>query len=164
MPGYNYDDDDDGGGERITVTEGTLESIDGLVEGIADETKQLARKLVGQLDYLQERHKLLRQLQTLEPHAADHFGKPMTVKQLEQRVALLAACQNVPADLIDLSTDKLKERIAAIETINRLEPNGEHKPIKGLRERARLLREVEEADGEDAPASLHLVEDETEAA
>jgi hypothetical protein len=162
---YDYDDDTDDRGERETITEGQLEGIDNLVERVADETKQLAKTLVGQLNYLQQRHKLLRQLQTLEPHAADSFGKPMSVKQLQQRVELLAACQNVSPDLIELSTDKLKERIAAVETINRLEPDPNNRTsLKSLRERARLLREVDEANGEDAPASLHLVEDETEAA
>jgi len=59
----------------------------------------------------------------------------------------------------DESLERLKDRIACIETINRLEPNGEHAPIKKLRERARLLERatphlvvVETALDEDADA------------
>jgi hypothetical protein len=151
----NYHDeyDDEESGKGSIVAESQLEGIDNLVERVADETKQLAKKLVGQLDYLQARHKLLRQLQTLEPHAADSFGKPMSSKQLQQRVDLLTACQNVSPDLAELSTDKLKERIAAVETINRLEPDANNRTsFKSLRERAKLLRVVEENTEAEAQA------------
>src|SRR4030088_432572 len=56
-----------------------------------------------------------------------------------KRVGLLQQIRAYGSAFADESLDRLKERIACIETINRLKPNGEHASIKKLRERARLL-------------------------
>lgn len=85
----------------------------------------------------------------LEKHA------DVPLKTLEKRVGLLQQIR--PTRHSDESLERLKDRIACIETINRLEPNGEHAPIRKLRERARLLERatphlvvVETAVDEDA--------------
>jgi hypothetical protein len=144
----NYHDED----EDVINGEASLDTIDRVIERIAGETRELVGTLADQSKYLEERHKLLRQLQSLEPHAADNFGKPMTVKQLRERVALLQQCKT-GSDLDDLSTVQLKERISAIETINRLEPDANNRTsFKSLRERAKLLRVVEENTEAEAQA------------
>jgi hypothetical protein len=75
------------------------------------------------------------------------------MKTLEKRVAVLKEIGTLTAglnytlgfDTKSLSLEALRERATLIETIKRLEP-GETAPIKKLRERARLLKRIEDAE------------------
>jgi len=102
---------------------------------VTQDAKRLADLLDDQVKYLAKRHALVAEMMKLEKYA----GFPS--KTLEKRVGLLQQIRAADAmlGLADQSLERLKERIACIETINLLEPNGEHTPIKKLRERARLL-------------------------
>jgi hypothetical protein len=109
------------------------EQLDDAIDRIARDADRLADLLGDQVKYLKKRHELVVEMTKLEKHA----GIPM--KTLEKRVGLLQQISAYGAAFADETLERLKERIACIQTINRLEPNGEHASIKKLRERARLL-------------------------
>jgi len=129
------------------------ESLDDAIERVTQDAKRLADLFGDQVKYLAKRHELVVQMMKLEKHA------DVPLKTLEKRVGLLQQIRAYGPAFADESLERLKDRIACIETINRLEPNGEHAPIKKLRERARLLERatphlvvVETALDEDADA------------
>jgi predicted RNase H-like nuclease (RuvC/YqgF family) len=111
------------------------ERLDEAIERITHEAKHLADQFDNQVKYLAKRHGLIFELMKLEKLA------DVPIKTLEKRVGLLQQIRAYPA-FAGESLERLKDRITCIQTINRLEPNGEHAPIKKLRERARLLERV----------------------
>jgi predicted RNase H-like nuclease (RuvC/YqgF family) len=124
--------------------------IDDTIEDLACSIQKLTASLDEQMSYLKNRHRLLAELERLEADYSVPF------KQLERRLALLTEIRrlSVGTELAELSTDQLKQRIEYIETIRRLEPEGQRVSIKSLRERARLLERVEPA-----PTEVHADED-----
>ena len=113
--------------------------LDQTIENLAAGIQDLVNKLSEQMAYLKNRHRLLAEMQRLQ---ADYN---VPIKQLEKRLGLLNQIRTLSTgtELEELSTDQLKQRIECIETIHRLEPEGQRVSIKSLRERARLLQRIE---------------------
>ncbi|HEY1363891.1 MAG TPA: hypothetical protein VGF60_16750 [Xanthobacteraceae bacterium] len=122
--------------------------LDETIEDLAGGIQKLSESLGEQMSYLKNRHRLLAEMQRLQTD----YSVPL--KQLEKRLALLNQIRALSAgtELAEMSTDQLNQRIACIETIRRLEPEGQRVSIKSLRERARLLQRVEQA-ADDAQAA-----------
>jgi|ERR1700688_1029466 len=143
---YSREEDDD-------QVEAHLEGLDQTVENLANTVTQLTSDLEKQCKYISDRHKLLVSLQALEPRAET------PIKKLKEREELLRRIRSYGPEFAELSTEKLQERIECFETINRLEPDPENRAsIKGLRERARLLTRIEEAEAEAEEAKAEEVE------
>jgi predicted RNase H-like nuclease (RuvC/YqgF family) len=117
---YGHDSDD---GREITAPG---EQLDDAIERVTQDAKRLADLLDDQVKYLAKRHALVAEMMKLEKHA------DFPIKTLEKRIGLLQQIRSADAmlGLADQSLERLKERIACIETINRLEPNGEHTRLR----------------------------------
>jgi hypothetical protein len=113
--------------------------------------RQSANGWPRQVEAIGERHKVLAELQELERYA------DQPIKVLEKRLALYQQVAEVEAqwpDLANSSDYALKQRIDAIETIARLEPDAANRPsLKVLRERAKLLTTIE-ADSPPPPLNI----------
>jgi hypothetical protein len=120
----------------VTDHGGTLAEA---VECIIRDAKDLSDKLAKQAMYIGRRHQLAVEIAGLEA------GAKTPIKMLEMRVALLNQIDSFDQDVKAFTNEELKERIALIERIKRLEP-GEIAPIEELRERARLLERVGAAE------------------
>jgi predicted RNase H-like nuclease (RuvC/YqgF family) len=148
---YNYDQNHCSNDEGEVTAPG--EQLDHAIDRVTKDAKRLADLLGDQVDYLAKRHELITSMMELEKYA------DVPLKTLEKRVGLLQQIRAYGPAFANETLERLNQRIACIETINRLEPNGEHAPIKKLRERARLLERatphlvvVEGALDEDADA------------
>jgi hypothetical protein len=120
----------------VTDHGGTLAEA---VECIYRDAKDLADKLAKQATYIGRRHQLASEM------ARQEAGARTPIKMLETRVALLNQINSFDQEIKAFTNEELKERIALIERIKRLEP-GETAPLEELRERARLIERVEAAE------------------
>jgi hypothetical protein len=111
----------------------------------AEDTKAIGERLAEQVEIIGRRRQVLAEMQGLE-----RYGETPT-KVLEKRLSLLQQIQDLHTRLPGLASNhvsRLQERIDAIETIARLEPDPHNRPsLKILRERAKLLTTIADNDG-----------------
>jgi hypothetical protein len=137
-------------GDEVEVTADPGETLASAVERITKDAEELADQFKLKVEYLAKRHKLAQEMAALEA------GADVPLKTLEKRVAVLQQIKDASTfinnrlgwDVKGYTEPVLKERVDLIETINRLEP-GEAQPIKKLRQRAKLLERIEQAEPED---------------
>jgi hypothetical protein len=135
---HDYRDRTEYEGLDDDAREGVLETVDNLVErlanGMVEETQKLAKATVAQALHIEERHKLVRRLQVLEPKAT------VSLKSLRERLNILQQISNFP--LQHESDDKLKARLDILKAIDDLDIADDVMSMKELRARLRILEKI----------------------